>query len=68
MVFLYYCTGEVVTASGTSIVTLKVNAIDRASAVRQVRSELRSDYRTHIGRITAVRIGVDAAIGTGGGR
>jgi hypothetical protein len=68
MVSLYYCTGEVVSASGTSVVTLKVNALDRPSAVRQVRSELRSTYRTHIGRISAVRIDADAAGGTGGGK
>jgi hypothetical protein len=61
MVSLYYCTGEAVTASGIFTVPLKVNAVDRASAVRQVRFELRSTYhRTQLGRITAVRLGAGA--------
>ena len=68
MVFLYYCTGEIAAASGTSVVTLKVNALDRASAVRQVRSELRSTYRAPVGRISAVRIGAGTAGGTGGAK
>jgi len=64
MPYLYYCTGEVETATGVSVETLKVNALDRTDAIRQARAALRERFAARVGRVTAVRI--DRGVGSGG--